>query len=53
VTAGDRSFPPVLARTWHAVWMQTTGTTLVAVERCSLLRMWMSAKGSGNAHLAP
>jgi len=25
LTAGDRSFPPVLARTWHATWMQTSG----------------------------
>ncbi len=30
--------------------MQTSGTTLVAVERHSLLRMWMSAKGSRSAH---
>ena len=33
-----------------AFWTQTTGTTLVAVERCSLLRMWMSAKGGRSAH---
>jgi hypothetical protein len=33
----------------QTTWMQTTGTTLVAVERCSLLRMWMSAKGSRRA----
>lgn len=25
VTAGDRRFLPVLARTWHDTWMQTTG----------------------------
>ena len=30
--------------------MQTTGTALVAVERCSLLRMWKSAEGSGSAY---
>jgi hypothetical protein len=35
VTADDRSFPPVLARTWHAAWMQTTGT-LHAVKWRSL-----------------
>ena len=30
--------------------MQTTGTALVALERCSLLRMWMSAEGSESAY---
>jgi hypothetical protein len=33
--------------------MQTSGATLVAVERCSLLRMWMSAEGSGRAYRLP
>jgi hypothetical protein len=34
----------------EAVWMQTSGTPLVGVERCSLLRMWTSAEGSRSAH---
>jgi hypothetical protein len=43
VTAGDRSFPPVLARMWYAVWMQTIGTILVVIKRCSPVRALMSA----------
>ena len=44
--AGNRSFPPVLARTWHAVWMQTTGacqvrTSSAGSQRC--LRSCMRA----------
>ena len=39
VTAGDRSFPSVLARTWHTTWMQPTGTVLLVVEQCSLARV--------------
>jgi hypothetical protein len=48
-TAGDRPRPITTARRVHdlvAIWMQTSGTSLVAVERCSLLRMWTSAEGS-------
>ena len=33
-----------------AFWMQTTGATLIAVERCTLVRMWMSAQDSRGAH---
>jgi hypothetical protein len=28
--AGDRSFLLVLARTWHVVWMRTTGAAMPA-----------------------
>jgi hypothetical protein len=31
------------------LWMQTIGATLVAVERCSLVRIWMPAHGSRSA----
>jgi len=30
--------------------MQTTGTALIAVQRCSLMRMWMPAQDSRSAH---
>ena len=30
--------------------MQTTGTALLAVERCSLVRVWMAAQDSRCAH---
>ena len=33
-----------------AFWMQTSGTTLVAVEGCSLVRTWMPAYGSRSAY---
>jgi hypothetical protein len=33
----------------EAIWMQTSGTSLVAAERCSLLRMWMLAEGGRSA----
>ena len=32
------------------IWMQTTGATLVAVERCSLARTCMLAQGSRSAY---
>lgn len=30
--------------------MQTSGTALLAVERCSLVRVWMAAQDSRSAH---
>ncbi len=33
-----------------ATWMQTTGAALLAVKRCSLVRMRMSAQDSCSAH---
>jgi hypothetical protein len=33
-----------------AVWMQTSGTALLAVERCSLVRVWMAAQDSHSAY---
>ena len=30
--------------------MQTSGAALLAVERCSLVRMWLAAQDSRNAH---
>ena len=33
-----------------AFWMQTSGTALLAVERCSLVRVWMAAQDSRSAH---
>ena len=50
MTAGDRRFPLVLARMWHATWMQTVGATLFAVEWCSSARVWMSAQDGRSAH---
>ncbi len=50
MTAGDRSFPPVLARTWHAAWMQTTGTALLAAERRCIVRLRAPAQDSRSAH---
>jgi hypothetical protein len=53
-TSGDRLWQSATARGLHgpndAVWMQTTGASLIAVERCSLDRMWMPARGSRSAH---
>ena len=59
MTAHDRSCPHVMARMWHAsdgqhlsgqrcrtFWMQTSGTALLAAERCSLVRVWMAAQDS-------
>ena len=31
-------------------WMQTSGTALLAVERCSLGRVWMAAQDSRCPH---
>ena len=31
-------------------WMRTMGENLIAVERCSLARMWVSAQGGRSAH---
>jgi hypothetical protein len=42
--ADDRNFPLVLARKWHAVWMQTTGATLLAVEPRSLAHVPTTAQ---------
>lgn len=39
MTAGDRSFPSVLARTWHATRMQTTGTSLLGSRKPSVSSM--------------
>jgi hypothetical protein len=36
--------------TYKTIWMQTIGTTQVAVEWCSLVRMWMPDQGSRSAH---
>ena len=50
---GFRSGPPLGPRLVHgalAFWMQTSGTTLLAVERCSLVRVWMAAQDSRSAH---
>jgi hypothetical protein len=47
LTAGDHSFPPVLARTWHAAWIQNIG---VAQDRSRLprqLRLSTIARGRG------
>jgi hypothetical protein len=30
--------------------MQTSGTALLAVERCSLVRVWMAVQDSRSAH---
>jgi hypothetical protein len=30
--------------------MQTSGTSLLAVERCSLMRVWIAAQDSRSAH---
>ena len=30
--------------------MQTSGTALLAAERCSLVRVWMAARDSRSAH---
>ena len=49
MTASDRSFPSVLARTWHAAWMQTTGAVLPAVKKCSLPLMWLPAQDRRSA----
>ena len=56
VTADDRSFRLF----WHergtfshgclAVWMQTTGTALLALKRCSLMRVRMRAQDRRSAH---
>ena len=40
------------ARWGMTIWMQTIGATLVAVERCSLVRMCMPAHGSRSAYVA-
>jgi hypothetical protein len=37
-TAGDRSPPPVLVRTWHVAWMQTVGTARCRIGCGSGLR---------------
>ena len=38
-------FRPVLARGWHerARWLQATGTVLLVVERCGVVRVRMTA----------
>jgi hypothetical protein len=33
-----------------SIWMQTSGTALLAVERCSLVRVWMAAQDSRSAY---
>jgi hypothetical protein len=33
-----------------SIWMQTSGTALLAVERCSPVRVWMAAQHSRSAH---
>jgi hypothetical protein len=33
-----------------STWIQTIGTTLIAVKRCSLVHIWMPAQGSRSAH---
>jgi hypothetical protein len=35
---------------YRAIWMQTSGTALLAAERCSLVRMWMAAQDSRSTH---
>ena len=51
VSADDRSFPLDVARTWHgATWMQTSGTALLAVERCRLVGVWLAAQDGRSAH---
>ena len=34
----------------QAIWMQTVGTVLLTVKRCSLVRMRRSAQDSRNVH---
>ena len=41
---------PRLIRGVPAIWRQTSGTALLAVERCSLVRVWMAAQDSRSAH---
>jgi hypothetical protein len=41
---------PVVADVGQTTWMQTSGTALLAVERCSLVRVWMAAQDSRSAH---
>ena len=50
MTAGDRRFPPVLARMWHATWMQTIGATLLATKRRCLVRVLMAIHDGRSAY---
>ena len=36
-----------------AFWMKASGTALLAVERCSLVRVWMAAQDSCSAYRLP
>ena len=45
VTAGDRGLSPVVARMWHAVWMQTTGAPC-SRSTVQLARTWMPAQAA-------
>src|SRR5271169_6356920 len=39
-----------LARTWHAIWMQTTGALLLGVQGCSSIRLRTAAHDGRRAH---
>jgi hypothetical protein len=53
-SVADREYPLIVLASGpyvaQAFWMQTSGTALLAVERCSLVRVWMAAQDSRSAH---
>src|SRR5215813_9213942 len=49
-SGADLALGPRLVHGALAFWMQTSGTALLTVERCSLVRVWMAAQDSHSAH---